>query len=211
MSLNVTIKDNDTGSVAKITHEGVVNVVQHVHPPLGESIYPLPFRGRFLNGAVSNMNVDGSVTNQDFSINASNDYDIYVKTIFVEIEDNGAPALNKFGAISGGLTNGVEWIFFNSDLGEYVLHEGLKTNKEFLSIGIDTVGVGTGVDAGLWDTSGGGTTKSYLPIIDIGEMNGMIYGIRLKRGSKDKIIFRIKDDISSIVSLTAVANGQRVS
>lgn len=211
MSLNATIRDSENGTQIAITDEGVLNVVQHVHPPLGESIYPLPFRSYFENSGSEAMNINGSVTNQDFCVDANDDYDIYIKTIFVEIEDDGSPALNKFGSIAApGLTNGVEWIYFQSNLGEYTLHEGIKTNKAFLNIGIDTVGVGTGVDAGLWDTSGGGTSKSYLPIIDLGEMNGMLYGIRLKKGSKDKIIFRIKDDISSLVSFTAVANGQRI-
>jgi hypothetical protein len=211
VALNIEIKDGKgSGNKAIISREGALNIVQHPHPPLSETLESLPYRERFSNGATTNMNVDGSTNSVDYTIEASNEYNIYIKTIFVEIEDNGAPALNKFGSASA-LTNGIEWIYFNQDLGEYTLHEGIKTNKEFIKLGIDTAGIGTGTDAFLADVSGGGTSKSYLPVIDLGEMYGMRYGVKLEKGTTDKLIFRINDDLTSLISVDAIAYGMRLS
>jgi hypothetical protein len=209
--IDTKLKDGTgEGNFAKVTLEGALNVVEHPHPPLLESIEALPYRQKLINSSgVSNMNVNGSTISQDFSVNASQDYEIFIKTLFVEIADGGSPALNKFGALSS-LTNGVEIFYQNQKTGLYTIHEGIKTNKEFIRIGIDTHGIGTGVDAYLADTSGGGTEKAYLPIIDFGEMMGMRYGIRLRKNSTDKLIFRINDNLTGLVTFDAIAYGMRI-
>lgn len=197
-------------NLLKIGREGEVHVVEHAHPPINENIFVQPYRMRFtdVNGS-EDMTVDGSSTSVDFSIRAEQDYDVFVKTIFVEIADGGNPALNKFGALSA-LANGVEWIYSNNEFGDYTLHEGIKTNKEFIRIGIDTHGIGTGVDAYLADTSGGGTEKAYLPIIDMAEMYGIRFGFRLRKGTNDKITFRINDNLSGLSVFDAIAYGIRM-
>jgi hypothetical protein len=195
---------------ALVNENGALNVVEHPHPPKCDTFEVLPFRARLTDSnGVFNMNVNGSTLSQDFSVKASSDYDIYIKTIFVEIEDGGAPALNKFGALSA-LTNGVEILYFNQKRGFYTIHDGIKTNKEFIRIGIDTHGIGTGSDAYLADVSGGGTSKSYLPIIDFGEMTGMRYGIKLKKASTDRLVFRINDNLTGLVNFDAIAYGLRM-
>jgi len=209
--INVKLKDGTGQSnFAKVTLEGALNVVEHPHPPLLESIEALPFRERLVDSnGVFNMNVNGSAISQDFSVMASNDYEIFIKTVFVEIADGGSPALNKFGALSA-LTNGVEIFYQNQKTGLYTIHDGIKTNKEFIRIGIDTHGIGTGVDAYLADTSGGGTEKAYLPIIDFGEMFGMRYGIRLRKNTTDSLTFRINDNLTGLVNFDAIAYGMRI-
>ena len=206
----VKLKDSSNGNIAKVDEEGAIHVIAHPHPPLEEQVHSKPFRQRFtdVNG-VANMNVNGSVTNVSFSINASEDYDIFVKSIFVEIADGGSPALNKFGALAS-LTNGVQWIYFNQNEGSYLLHEGIKTNKEFIRLGNETHGIGTGTDAYLADTSGGGTEKAYLPIIDVGELFGMQYGLRLRKGTTDRLTWKVRDDLTGLVTFDAIATGQRI-
>lgn len=211
MSIKTKLLDG-TGSsnFAKVDDEGAVHTIEHPHPPLVEEESVLPYRMRFTNDlGDTDMNVDGSTTFVDFHVDSSPDFDIFIKTIFVEIGDNGSPALNKFGALTA-LSNGVAWIYFNQFEGEYILHEGIKTNKEFIRIGIDTHGIGTGVDAYLADVSGGGTEKSYLPIIDLSEMYGLRYGVRLRRNTTDKLVFRIQDDLTGLVTFDAIAYGMRL-
>lgn len=200
--------DNNT---LKVYDEGNIGVSIHQHPPINErGKVALPYRERFSNNAgVVNMNVDGSTTPVEFNIDAQEEFNLFIKTIFIEIEDTGTLSLNKFGSASA-LTNGVEWIYFKQQLGEYSLHEGIKTNKEFIRLGIDTHGIGTGTEAYLADVSGGGTTKSYFPIIDLGEMYGLQYGVRLQKGSRDKLIFRINDDLTSLTTFDAIAYGIRI-
>lgn len=215
MSLKIQLEDGTgKGTFAKINGEGELAVVVHPHPPLDEKIESLPFRQYFTTTGDSSgnnrMDVDGSVTPIDYYIQASPDFDTYIKTITIEISDTGTPNLNKFGNLTA-LANGVEWIWFNQEFGEYELHEGIKQNKEFIRIASGTKAVGTGVDAFLSDVSGGGTTKSYFPIINIERTYSLLYGLRLKKGSTDKIIFRINDDLSTLTTFNAVGNGIRIN
>jgi len=212
MGVKSQIVSGDNKNTWKINGEGEASVVVHPHPPIGEDVSALPYRSYFQSTAVfpfKDMAQDGSVTAIDFTVKANSDYDIYVKYISVEIGDNGSPALNKFGALAA-LTNGIGWYWFTQSEGEYELHEGIKTNKEFVRIGTDTGAIGSGVDAYLADVSGGATEKSYLPSIDIAESYGLPWGLRLRKGTTDKIIFRVQDDLSTLTTFNIVAYGIRI-
>jgi hypothetical protein len=202
----------EDGKQLKINGEGEVSVVIHQHPPIDEEITALPFRGYFTDGEKapsSDMNVDGSTNYVDYFIPASTDFDIYIKYITVEIGASGTPNLNKFGSLTA-LTNGVSFYWDSQKEPLYELHEGIKTNKEFIRIASDTGAIGTGVDAYLADVSGGGTEKSYLPSIDMSEIYGLPWGLRLRRNSLDKIIFRVQDDLTGLSTFNAIATGTRI-
>jgi hypothetical protein len=207
-----TIVGGGGAQVAAVNEEGTLNVVVHPHPPIGETLTGQPFRQYFTDDGYTtgdnSMVVDGT-TAQDFCISASEDYDIYIKSISLVIGDGGSPALNKFGNLAE-LTNGVRWSLFSSELGDYELHDGIKTNLEFIRIGVDTAAIGTGVDAFLADVSGGGTEKSYLPTIDLSETFGLAYGLRIRKGSNDKLIFTVRDDLSSLTTFNAIGYGLRI-
>jgi hypothetical protein len=210
MSVKTQIIDGfGSGRKAKVDEFGEFNAVIHPHPPKGDTTDVLPFRSYFENVGSNDMTVNGSTNSVDFSINAVDEYDIYIKSISVVIGDGGTPALNKFGALSA-LTNGVEWVYFNQFQGEYILHEGIKTNLEFIRLAVDTGAIGTGVDAYLADVSGGGTEKSYLPTIDLAESYGMTWGIRLRKSTTDKLIFRVADNLTGLTTFNAIAYGIRL-
>jgi len=211
--LKTTIAGRGGEDLAAVNKEGTLNVVVHPHPPIGETLTAQPFRQYFTdNGGSSgsnDMTVDGSTTAAEFYVAAFKDYDIYIKSISVVIGDGGSPALNKFGALSA-LSNGVKWDLFTNDLGLYELHDGIKTNLEFIRLGVDTAGIGTGTDAFLADVSGGGTEKSYLPNIDIAETFGLKFGVRLRKGSNDKLIFTIQDNLTALTTFNAISYGIRI-
>jgi hypothetical protein len=195
------------GNAARIDSEGEVSVVVHPHPPRDEENTALPFRKRFVDSAGDfDMAVDGATTPVEYSINAIETFDIYIKYISVVIGDNGSPALNKFGAVTA-LSNGVLWSRLSQTEGEIVLHDGIKTNLEFVRVGNDTAAVGDGVTAFLADVSGGGTEKSYLPSIDLAELFGLPFGVRLRKGSTDRMTFTVRDDLSSLVTFNAIGYG----
>jgi len=197
------------GNKAKIDGEGALQTVVHPHPPLDEASTSIPYRERFTDGAsVTNMNVDGSSTNVDYYVEASQTHDIYINSLSVRIGDAGSPTLNKFGALSA-LTNGVEWKWVTNDLGTSILHEGLKTNLEFIRTGHKTHAIGTGTDAYLADVSGGASEKAYLPIIDISEQFGKPWGIRLRKGTTDRMVFVIKDDLTGLINFDCIAYGTK--
>lgn len=193
--IRVEIKDG-TGSERslKINPEGAAHTVKHTHPPLEEKINPFPFRQYFLNSSGSNdMRVNGSSTIQEFTIDARQDRDIWIKTISVRISDTGAK-LDKFGALNA-LTNGVTFDYSTISLGDLVIHEGLKTNLSFLRLGVNSPAIG-GVDAFKADLSGGGA-DTYLPVLDISAIFGMEFGLRLVKGTKDKLKFTVRDNLST--------------
>jgi len=197
----------------KINGEGELAVVVHQHPPIDEEIIALPFRQRFTDDGTASgsddMTVDGSSTSVPFYISASQTRDIYIKSISVLIGDGGSPTLNEFGDLSA-LSNGVEWKWDSQDIGELILHDGIKTNLEFIRSGFATAAVGTGVDAFLSDVSGGATEKSYIPQIDIAQQFGLTWGIHLRKGTNDKMTFTVRDNLSGLTTMNAIAYGTQV-
>lgn len=206
------IDGHNSGNELRINKEGAASVEVHSHPPTSEVIATVPFRQFFTDNGLpagsNDMIVDGSSTAVDFFITASPDFDIYIKTISVEIGDGGNPNLNLFGALTA-LSNGIEWIHFTQQEGDYTLHDGIKTNKEFVRLGIRTGAIGTGANSYLADVSGGGSEKSYLPIIDMTDTFGMPWGLRLAKGTTDKIVFRINDAMAGLSTFNAVGYGIR--
>ena len=212
--LKTVIADGNGGhSKLKIQPEGTINAVIHPHPPKGEQLIADPFRQYFTDdGTTTGSNdwtVDGGTTPAEFYISASSEYDIYIKSISVLIGDGGSPALNKYGAESA-LSNGVLWTLFNQDVGNYTLHDGIKTNLEFVRLGVDTGAIGSGTSSYLADVSGGGTESSYLPTIDMEETFGLQYGVRLRKGTTDKLIFTVRDNLTGLVTHNAIGYGIRI-
>ena len=214
--ISTNIKDARTNKHGlRVYDEGELAITVHQHPVRYEKIVALPFRQYFTDtgdkSGSSVMSVNGTLGNGfiDFSINASNDYDIYIKYITAEIGDGGSPSLNKFGNLAA-LTNGLGFFWDTQEEPLYELHEGIKTNKEFIRIASDTAGIGTGTEAYLADVSGGGTEKSYLPNMDMTEIYGFQWGLRLRKASNDRLVFRVQDDLSGISTFNAIATGIRI-
>lgn len=212
MSINTNIIGK-SGRAIEVYGEGYTTVAVHQHPPENESKIALPFRQYFTdngNSSGSNvMTVNGSINNSEFYISANDIYDVYIKYITIEIGDGGSPSLNKFGSLSA-LNNGVAFYWDTQVQPDYELHEGIKTNKEFVRIGSDTAAIGSGTEAFLADVSGGGTEKSYLPSIDFKEIYGLPWGIRLRKGTLDNLKFVIQDNLTGLSTFNAIATGTRL-
>jgi len=186
-----------SGNKLKVNGEGEIPVVIHTHPPIDEQVESFPFSQYFTDDGSSSgdndMRVDGSTTTVPFYISAKEDKDVWVKTVSVRISDASA-VLNKFGNLAA-LTNGVSWEYTNNNLGDLTIQDGIKTNLDFLRVGLASAGIG-GTDAFKADLSGAGA-DTYLPVIDMTQTFGFHWGIRLSKGSKDKLIFRVNDDLST--------------
>ena len=212
MAIKAWLK-NENGDSLNVDRSGNIYSVERQYPPTDLDIVAIPFRQYFTDdGKATGSNVmaiNGSTNFVDFSINANADYDIFIKYITCEIGDGGSPALNKFGNLSE-LTNGVGWYWDTQQEPLYELHEGIRTNKEFIRIASDTAAIGTGIEAFLADVSGGGTEKSYFPNIDMAEIYGFQWGLRLRKGTKDRLLFRVQDNLSGLSTFNAIATGTRI-
>jgi hypothetical protein len=199
---------------ANVTDEGALNVIVHPHPPTVDVTPLLPFRQYFTatgsSGGSNDMRVDGSTTPVDFWVTADNvaTKDTWIKTVSVIISDGGA-RLNLFGALSA-LTTGIEFLHITNENGEITIHDSIKTNLDFIRLGLSTPAPGDGTTAFRADISGSGA-DSYLPVIDFEMTFGLQWGLHLRKGTTDKLVFRINDDLSTgIDQFDAIAYGVQI-
>lgn len=196
MSIPTTIIDGyGTGHKLKVNGEGEIGVVIHTHPPIDETLESYPFTDYFRNAGSNDMRVNGSTTPVEFTINADPNRDYYIKVISVYIADAGA-SLNEFGNLSA-LTNGVSFTYKNDNIGLVTIQDEIQTNLDFIRLGHDTVGIGDGTSAYKLDISGGGGADAYLPVLDLAKTFGFPWGLRLQKGSTDKLSFFVNDNLST--------------
>lgn len=192
MPIRAVITDgHGTNHKLKINGEGELTATIHTHPPTDEKISSLPFRTYFKNSSgSSDMLVNGSTTAVPFYIEADDDYDYFIKTISVKLADAGA-VFNKFGNITA-LTNGVEFKWTNQEVGDLIIHEGIQQNIQFFRL--------TNQIPTITDLSGGGA-DSIIVDIDLTRLFGLSWGIRLVKGSTDKLVFTVKDNLTAATGL----------
>ena len=197
---------NENGQSLNIDNEGNLNTVAHKRPPLVQQTTLLPLREYFTNNGSRDMDVDGSVTPVDFSINANANRQISVKSMFVSIVDAGA-TLSEFGNIPA-LTNGVEFIWQSQDFGEIVIADELKSNYDFVALGGGQPAFGNQANA-FKAQNVIGVEEAYLAFVDFQVLFGFEFGIPLRKGTKDRLLFRINDDASPVFSFRAIAYGNQ--
>ena len=201
MAITSRISDfNNRSTGLRVDSEGAASVTIHSHPPKDEEISSLPFRSYFLNGASNDMRVNGSTTNVAFSINASADYDYYIKNISIKLADAGA-TFAEFANLAA-LTNGVQFVWQSRDFGELIIHEGIKTNLEFFRL--------TNQTPTIIDLSGGGA-DAVLVNIDLTDLVGSQWGVRLQKNTTDSLFFRVKDNLGTgIDSFNIIGYGIKI-
>lgn len=181
----------------QVDKEGNLGVVVHDHPPVGEKLISYPFSQWFTDNGKesgsSDLRVNGSTVPVVFWIGSRSDRDVYIKTISIRIADNGA-TLNEFGNLAA-LTNGVDFDFASSEIGQVEIQRGMKTNLDVVRVGLSSPQLGDGASAFRADVSGGGA-DTYLAVIDLAQTFGFPWGVRLKAGSEDKLMFIVNDDLS---------------
>jgi len=195
MSTSVELEDgHGSKHKLKIDKVGTANVIAHPHPPLVENVHVEPFRQFFSDDGTSagseDMTVNGSSTNVKFWIKAHETKDIYIKTIQFIIADAGAE-LNEFGNVSAR-SNGVLFEHFTQS-GTTVLDDGLKSNFDFVFLCGNNPLIGNG-NSSYKANNVEGTSEAYTPTLDFGVMYGMPYGLRIRAGTEDKILFTVRDD-----------------
>jgi hypothetical protein len=192
----------------RVSEEGAAHVVQHTHPPLTEGILSIPYRDFFRDPSGSNaMDVNGSATPVEFSINAEQERDVYVKNVSLIIADAGS-TLNDFGNLPA-LTNGVLFAWSNQQEGSVEIHEGIKTNFQFIRLALGNPSFGDATNA-FRAPNVSGTSEAYIPVLDFSTIFGMPWGFRLRKGTTDKLTFTVRDNLSGLDQFDAIAYGIRV-
>ena len=211
--IGTKIRDGSgSGNVAKVDNEGALQVVVHPHPPIGEVIAPLPFSQFFTTDGTSagskDMIVNGATTPIKFYISANDEYDIYIKSISIQISDPGA-SLEKFGALTA-LTNGIRFYYYSARTGEYVLADAIKTNLAFFRDATGGKDFGDGTNAWKADISGGTGEDTYFPEIDLGDRYGLQWGLRIEAGTTGQLVYEVRDNLAGLSVFNIKAYGIRL-
>lgn len=170
----------------------------------------MPFDQFFKTTAGSkNMNVNGTLAAPvTFSIKASTDFDIFIRSISARVQDTGS-SMDKFAGVAA-LTNGVKFSLFRGTT-EYLMREGnIKTMLDFYRLGAKT---------SLPETTTGGlaitinliASQVYQPQIDISETYGYpSIGLKLRKGSTDALAFVVQDNLTGLDEFNILASGSKI-
>ncbi len=199
--IGAKIKDGSgRGYYAQVTEEGAFGVVVHPHPPRGEGIATVPFARFFTSDGTAtgsnNMVVNGATTPIDFYIASRSDFDFWVNRLSVQISDAGA-RLDRFGALNA-LANGIQFFYYSDTTGEVLLTSEWKTNLDVFRDASGGKAFGTSTDAWLVDIAGGTGLDTYFPEIDFSEVFGNPWGVRIAKESKDRLGFRVRDNLAGL-------------
>lgn len=190
MGLSSRIQDGfGRGFFAEVDKDRSLHVISHQEPPLQKQKMK-PFRQYFTDDGTTSgsndMGVDGSSTNQDFYIKADSSNDIYINIMnfIVAYGTSGEPNQWADGTV---LTNGVR-IFYESVDGEIDIHDSIKNNQDLFRLTTNLIPAN-------WEIRHVGATNDYGYFISFDlKTLGFPYGIKLDRGSDQRITIRIRDN-----------------
>lgn len=198
MAVGMMLEDGGGGAHrVHVSDDGALHTIPHTHPVELAGIFELPVSEFFTDDGTSSgssdMRVNGSTTAVDFSVAADPSDDIYITVCAVVLADAGA-ALNEFGNLSA-LTNGVQFLWKTQDLGDITIHRGVTTNFEFVQLGLGSPAFGDAANS-FRAPNVTGVAEAYLPVIDFRRLFGMTHGFKLRAGTNDSLVFRVRDDLS---------------
>ena len=187
--------DND--SVIEIESKNLLTVTSP-WPPRTDGTQRVRLLRQFLtqdgtSGGTSDMRVDGSSTSVEYFIESSVNHDRYIKTLSFSIVDASA-TLSKFGNLSA-LTNGCQLEYADSS-GTVTVHDALQSNFDVVRLCGGEPAFGDAATA-FRANNVLGSAEGYVPVLDFTRIFGMPWGLPLERGRDQRLIFRIRDDLSS--------------
>lgn len=191
---NVTIYDDSQTYAADVTSANRLKVDASVNLTPAEIIrYRIL---NLLNGSSKNMNVNGSSTPVDFSFAPASGETWYVEGLYLLIADVGTPDLYEFGALGSALTNGLQLIIKKSETENEA--GNLKDNSD---IGVMFMDRNSGILIGLGFFN---HSDMYAGGIDFKQP------ILLNGTNGDKIIFRVRDNLTGLDALQTAVKVWRV-
>ena len=210
MPIDAFIRDPGTMAGLRINHEGALGNVEHAHPSLDDAVDLLPYRVNFeLNGSAQMAGAVGTLAAPlEYAVTAGAEFDTWIKTISTEITDTN-PSASQFGALAR-LTNGVSFVWISEGVGERVLAT-IRSNFELIRFGsTSTPAWGAGTGAFTITNAVGQNDDSYLISVDLNALLGFRWGLRLRKGTNDRIIWRVQDDLDGLISFTSICGGTQI-
>lgn len=196
------------GIISKVNEFGALKVVDQGIPDTDDPTISVPFTDFLFNDLGSNsLVVNGSVTSVDFTINSESDADRFISQLSFAIADVGAQ-LNEFGGLAQ-LANGIQIIYFNDELGENILANNITTNFELIRVCGGYPAFGDAAAVFQAPNAVGAQGEAYIPILRFKEQFGLPFGLRLRKGKRDKVIIRVRDNLAGLDVFNVLSFGIR--
>lgn len=206
MATPIKILGGESEIAATVYPDKSLRVAQTVCPPIEEQKNIVFRQYLTADGTPSgseDMKVDGSVTPVEFWVPASQEGDRYISYVSFMLADAGA-TLNDFGSLGGALANGC--LFFYERLDRTVIiHEGIQTNFMLVRMCLIQPAFGSGVQS-VRLPNVIGNSEAFVPVFPA---RGIMppFGIKLDQGSRQRLVFRIRDNIAALDGFNAIAYG----
>lgn len=212
MGIKSHITDPSNGTTAEVG-----NHRQLVVSPRIPDVLPKTAQNRFTmynalvgsSGAVesgitnANMNVNGSSTSAEFFIGAEELVDIKIMRIVITIADS-AVVHNAFGNVTA-LTTGFDLQVFERGVSTNLLSKAKTGGEVIVQSGLYAA---YGNGATSWElTNWTGNTDAQTCVIDVSSL--VPGGIRIARGTEDKIFATVNDDLTGLTEFTVRIMGHR--
>lgn len=192
--LNTKLVDGKgSKQTVKVNGDNALYVTEIPHPPFTPQLQE-PFRQYFTDDGLSSgsndLAVDGSSTNVDFWIPSSTTSDRYISSLsfIVGYGTTGQP--NEW-CDGTALTNGIR-VFYTSSRGEIDIHEGIQSNQDMFRL------KNLNVDLN-WEVRhvNANNDFGYFIVADLKILFGFKFGIKLDKGTNEKLIIRIRDNMTT--------------
>jgi hypothetical protein len=150
------------------------------------------------------MTVDGSSGDIDFWVEANPTKNRFIVSMTVRLGGNGAD-MQEFSNIAA-LTNGCQ-VIYETDGSEVILTlRPIKTNFGLIVFAQALPTFGNAAD--VFRVQNAVTNVDfYIPDVNFKRHWGLDKGMLLKAGSSDKIIWRIRDDLTTVDTFDSIAFG----
>ena len=194
-------------SALDVDDVGAGLIVERPVPPFGGTQKMRVFRQYLTDDGTASgstdMLVDGSSTNVDFWVPASQTKDRYICMLSFVLADAGL-SLNQFGNITA-LSNGCR-LFYTDAEGEVDINDALTTSFDFLRLCDITPAVGAQANSFI-ASNVSGASEGIVPKLDLRTVFGFKWGVMLAAGSSQQIVLRVRDDITAPDQFDIVAYG----
>lgn len=212
MAINLKIEDGDgSGIKAKVNEGGYLFVQDSNLPPIDNRDLQLIYRKNLTlndDGATTEMTVDGSTSSQLFYIQSVPEKDIFITSLSIYIQATGIALGQDFAGSGVDLTNGCR-LYYEDENGEINIGTDLINNFSFVRLCQGNVPFGDNSTAFI-KTDG---VDAVFPTLNFKKVFGFQNGIKLLRGTTNKLVLEVNDDLvaGSIVAANAgfniIANG----
>jgi hypothetical protein len=163
--------------------------INHAYPAANSDVYR----------TTREMDVNGAITRQTFSVGALGTATLDITRIMFKIITTDAPDMDEFGDIAGGLTRGLVLRIVNSKTTNLF---NVKTNGEMINLMYDVTFFAASGPGPLGSNGLGGRLTYAGP---------EKHGVTLRLGPGDVLEAIIQDDLTSLLSFRMIAAGHVVT